>query len=137
MKVSGKYLIEHGGVDTVPGYEIDPNKEYWYDAVSGKVHAPPSPVQRVWSYMPWVRWSNRRRWRNLEHERRKIMEWEFRHLPEDFAELQGRTPLSDLTFGRCLQIVTPQDLFSDDALYLEMAADTTLAPSPSRATTRL
>jgi hypothetical protein len=126
MKVTGKYLIEQGGVDTKPGYEIDPDKEYWYDPVTQQVHEPLSRRQRIWHFMPWMRWADRRRLGSLERERRRIMEWEFSHLPDDFVDRQaGATaPLPDVTFGRCLAIVMGHDLFSDDSLYLEMAADT-------------
>jgi hypothetical protein len=124
MKVTGKYLIENDLFELAPGYEIDPEKEYWYDPFTGHLHEPLSLFQQLWHATPWMRWRNRRQWEQNERERRAILDWELSQLPEGFTERQGGEPLPTETFGKCLQIVAGRDFFSNDAGYLEMAADT-------------
>jgi len=135
MRVTGQYLLDHG-VGASPGHEIDPVKEYWYESSTGTAYELPSLRQRWWSHIPWVRRRDRQRWQAAERERRAIMTWEFEKLPEDFTSRTGRpnSPWPRMTFGQCLQIVTGRDLFPDDSLSLEMAADTIcalLAESPT------
>lgn len=124
MKVTGRYLLEHG-VDLAPGYEIDPDKTYWYDTVTNQIHEPLSRRQEYANKLPWVKRRNRREWELSIRERRAVMAWEFEKLPDDFSDQATgeNSPWPGMTFGECLQVVTGGHIMSGDSLSLEMAAD--------------
>ena len=124
MRVTGQYALNHG-VEAKPGHEIDPEKEYWYRQSDGTLHELPNRRQRLWNAMPWVQRANRRRWEQELRKRSDILRWELDHLP-DAVWTQTAEPLKG-NLGQSVEIVTGGHLMSDDALTVEMAADTICA----------
>jgi hypothetical protein len=124
VQVSGRWLLDNG-VEAVPGFEIDPEKSYWYDGSTGEARELLRGWRRYWAYMPWEQRKDRRRWQETNRINYAIVRWEFDHLPEAIWEEVG-SALPE-TFGRCFAIVTGRHMVSEDMLYVEMAADSICA----------
>jgi hypothetical protein len=78
-------------------------------------------ARAIWERIPWVRRWRRRKELRLRSE---ILRWEVEHLPDDVRE----------RIAEPLNIVTGRNVFSDDSLSIEMAADQICAALSDRTT---